>query len=102
MGLSFWHLLLILIVVFVIFGAGKLPKVMGDVGKGIRHLREGLKGEEAAIRRIKIRLSFPRSGNLIIAMMRYRFFCGADAPHWIPAQAGMTKEFKCSIFPLPN
>lgn len=47
MGLSFWHLLLILIVVFVIFGAGKLPKVMGDVGKGIRHLREGLKGEEA-------------------------------------------------------
>lgn len=46
MGLSFWHLLLILIVVFVIFGAGKLPKVMGDVGKGIRNLREGLKGED--------------------------------------------------------
>jgi sec-independent protein translocase protein TatA len=46
MGLSFWHLLLILIVVFVIFGAGKLPKVMGDVGKGIRSLREGLKGDD--------------------------------------------------------
>ena len=48
MGLSFWHMLLILIVVFVIFGAGKLPKVMGDVGKGIRNLREGLKGEDEA------------------------------------------------------
>jgi sec-independent protein translocase protein TatA len=48
MGMSFWHLLLILIVVFVIFGAGKLPKVMGDVGKGIRSLREGLKGEDEA------------------------------------------------------
>ena len=48
MGISFWHLLLVLIVVFVIFGAGKLPKVMGDVGKGIRNLREGLKGEEDA------------------------------------------------------
>lgn len=46
MGMSFWHLLLILIVVFTIFGAGKLPKVMGDVGKGIRNLREGLKGED--------------------------------------------------------
>ncbi len=43
---SFWHLLLLLIVVFIVFGAGKLPKVMGDVGKGIRSLREGLKGEE--------------------------------------------------------
>ncbi len=43
---SFWHLLLVLIVVFVIFGAGKLPRVMGDVGKGIRSLREGLKGED--------------------------------------------------------
>ena len=48
MGLSFWHMLLILIVVFVIFGAGKLPKVMGDVGKGIRSLKEGLKGEDEA------------------------------------------------------
>jgi sec-independent protein translocase protein TatA len=44
--MSFWHLLLILIVVFTLFGAGKLPKVMGDVGKGIRSLREGLKGED--------------------------------------------------------
>jgi len=46
MGMSIWHLLLILIVVFTVFGAGKLPKVMGDVGKGIRNLREGLKAED--------------------------------------------------------
>jgi len=46
MGMSALHLLLVLIVVFVIFGAGKLPKVMGDVGKGVRNLREGLKGED--------------------------------------------------------
>ena len=45
MGMSFWHLLLILIVVFVFFGAGRLPNVMGDIGKGIRSLREGLKGD---------------------------------------------------------
>lgn len=46
MGISFWHLLLILIVVFILFGAGKLPRVMGDLGKGIRSMREGLKGED--------------------------------------------------------
>ncbi len=46
MGMSFWHLLLILIVVFVFFGAGRLPNVMGDIGKGIRSLREGLKSDE--------------------------------------------------------
>lgn len=52
MGMSFWHLLLILIVVFTVFGAGKLPKVMGDVGKGIRNLRDGLKNEEEAAKHI--------------------------------------------------
>lgn len=53
MGLSFWHMLLILIVVFVLFGAGKLPKVMGDVGKGIRNLRDGLKGEDEPAQKIE-------------------------------------------------
>lgn len=48
MGLSVTKLLLILIIVFVIFGAGKLPKVMGDIGKGIKSLKDGLKeGEDA-------------------------------------------------------
>ncbi len=46
MSIGIWQLVLILIIVFVIFGAGKLPRVMGDVGKGVRSLREGLKGAE--------------------------------------------------------
>jgi sec-independent protein translocase protein TatA len=46
MGISVFKLLLILIIVFVIFGAGKLPQVMSDIGKGIRSLKEGLKGDE--------------------------------------------------------
>lgn len=48
MGLSFSHLLLVLLIVFIVFGAGKLPKVMGDIGKGVRAMRDGLKGEEEA------------------------------------------------------
>lgn len=44
--LSIPHLLLILVIVLVIFGAGKLPSIMGDIGKGIRSLKEGLKGDD--------------------------------------------------------
>lgn len=45
MNIGFTELLLILVIVFVLFGAGKLPQVMGDVGKGLRSLRDGLKNE---------------------------------------------------------
>ena len=44
MGLSFGHILLLLVVVLVLFGAGKLPNVMGDLGKGLRNFKDGLKG----------------------------------------------------------
>jgi sec-independent protein translocase protein TatA len=46
MGIGMGELLLILVIVFVLFGAGKLPQVMGDLGKGIKSLKKGLKEEE--------------------------------------------------------
>lgn len=46
MGLSIWHVIIVLMVVLIIFGAGKLPSVMGDVAKGVRNFKEGLRGEE--------------------------------------------------------
>lgn len=42
MGLSVWHVILVLVVVLIIFGAGKLPRVMGDVAKGIKNFKAGL------------------------------------------------------------
>ena len=48
MGLSMSHLVLVLIVVLVIFGAGRLPKMMGDLAKGIRAFRDGMKEEGKA------------------------------------------------------
>lgn len=39
-------LLLIVLLVFILFGAGKLPTVMGDIGKGLRNLRQALQGED--------------------------------------------------------
>ncbi len=46
MGLSFGHILIVLIVVLIIFGAGRLPQVMGDLGKGIRSFKSGLNVDE--------------------------------------------------------
>ncbi len=46
MSVGIGELLLILVIVFVLFGAGKLPQVMKDIGKGVKGLKEGLKSEE--------------------------------------------------------
>ena len=41
---SIWHWLIVLIVVMVMFGGrGKISSLMGDVAHGIRNFREGLK-----------------------------------------------------------
>ncbi|MFN4282769.1 MAG: twin-arginine translocase TatA/TatE family subunit [Alphaproteobacteria bacterium] len=47
MGLSIWHLLVVLLAVVIIFGFGKLPRVMGDLGKGIKNFKEGIRDEPA-------------------------------------------------------
>ncbi|RZI45861.1 Sec-independent protein translocase subunit TatA [Candidatus Finniella inopinata] len=43
MGMSFGHLLMLGVIVLVIFGAGKLPQVMGDLAKGLRAFKDGMK-----------------------------------------------------------
>jgi sec-independent protein translocase protein TatA len=46
MSVGIWQLVLILVIILLIFGAGKLPKVMKDVGKGVKNLKDGLKGDD--------------------------------------------------------
>jgi sec-independent protein translocase protein TatA len=46
MVFGFWEALLILLIVLVIFGAGKLPSLMGDLAKGIRTFKAGLADEQ--------------------------------------------------------
>lgn len=44
-----WHLIIILAVVLIIFGAGKLSDVGGALGKSVKEFKENVKeGEEAA------------------------------------------------------
>jgi len=42
---SLWHWLLVLVIILIVFGAGKLPRVMGDFAKGIKAFRTGMKEE---------------------------------------------------------
>ncbi len=41
-----WEIGLILAVILIVFGVGKLPQVGGAVGKGIRAFRKGQRGED--------------------------------------------------------
>ena len=46
-GMSLWHWIIVLVVVVVLFGGrGKLSSIMGDAAKGIRAFQKGLKGDE--------------------------------------------------------
>ena len=45
-GLGPPELLLLLVIVLVIFGAGKIPQIGSGLGKGIRNFRKAVKGEE--------------------------------------------------------
>lgn len=40
------ELIIILVIILVIFGAGKLPQIGGAIGKGIREFRKGQRGED--------------------------------------------------------
>ena len=42
-GLGHWEILLILVIVLIVFGAGKLPKVATELAKGIKSFKQGLK-----------------------------------------------------------
>lgn len=48
MGIGFGELLVILVVVLILFGAGKLPSVMSELGKGVKNFKSGMKDENVA------------------------------------------------------
>lgn len=44
---SLMHWMIVLLIVLLLFGAGKLPRVMGDFAKGIKAFKAGMKDEDA-------------------------------------------------------
>ena len=41
-GLGTTEMMIVLILVMIVFGAGKLPQVAGSLGKGIRNFKDGM------------------------------------------------------------
>ncbi len=40
-----WELVIIFLIVLLVFGAGKIPKIAKDVGSGIREFKKSITGE---------------------------------------------------------
>jgi sec-independent protein translocase protein TatA len=45
---SVWHWVVVLAVVVLLFGAGKIPRLMGDVAQGIKAFKAGMREDDSA------------------------------------------------------
>ncbi len=45
---SIWHWLIVLVVVLLLFGRGKIPERMGDLAKGIKSFKKGMNDDDDA------------------------------------------------------
>jgi sec-independent protein translocase protein TatA len=45
---SIWHWLIVLVVVLLVFGRGKIPELMGDMAKGIKSFKKGMADDDTA------------------------------------------------------
>jgi len=52
MGLGPTHIILLLVVIVLLFGAGKVSNLMGDVAKGIKSFKKGMAEDDEPARRI--------------------------------------------------
>ena len=45
-GLGGWEWVILLVIVVLIFGVGRISKISGEIGSSIRAFREGIAGEK--------------------------------------------------------
>lgn len=50
-GLSLWHWLVVIILVLLLFGKGRISDMMGDLGKGLKSFKRGMADEDEAAAR---------------------------------------------------
>jgi len=43
---SIWHWLIVLAIVILLFGRGKIPELMGDFAKGIKNFKKGMADDD--------------------------------------------------------
>jgi sec-independent protein translocase protein TatA len=45
---SIWHWIIVLIIVLLLFGKGKIPTLMADMAKGIKSFKKNMSEDEAS------------------------------------------------------
>ena len=43
---SIWHWIIVLVLILVLFGRGKVSELMGDVAKGIKQFKKGMSEDD--------------------------------------------------------
>ena len=46
MGISFWQIAIVVVLLVLLFGRGKISSLMGDVAKGIKSFKKGMSSDE--------------------------------------------------------
>jgi len=48
MGISFWQIAVVVVLVVLLFGRGKISSLMGDVAKGIKSFKKGMSDNDSS------------------------------------------------------
>lgn len=63
-GFSLWHWIVVLAIVLVLFGRGRVAEIMGEFGKGIKSFKQGVnEGEEVKPQAPASQISPPPAAN---------------------------------------
>ncbi len=46
MGISFWQIIIVVALLVVLFGRGKISELMGDVAKGVKSFKKGISEDD--------------------------------------------------------
>ena len=47
MGISFWQIAIVVVLVVLLFGRGKISSLMGDLAKGIKSFKRGMSSDDS-------------------------------------------------------
>jgi len=45
-GISFWQILIVVALLVILFGRGKISELMGDVAKGVKSFKKGINDDD--------------------------------------------------------
>ena len=47
MGISFWQIIIVVALLVILFGRGKISELMGDVAKGVKSFKKGMSDDSS-------------------------------------------------------